>query len=167
VRIGRVGRPHGTDGGVSITGPTARLELLDPGRTVVVGDREMNVRARRGTAARPIVVLEGTSDRTAAEALRGAEIAVPRGSLGAVGKDEFLVDDLIGCDVVDGDLRVGRVRDVLLLPSADALEVERPGGELLLVPLVADAVRSVDTEGARIDVEMRFLEPHEPGRDAP
>ena len=47
--------------------------------------------------------------------------------------------------------RSGRVRDVLLLPSADALEVERPGGEPLLVPLVGDAVRSVDTSTARAD----------------
>jgi ribosomal 30S subunit maturation factor RimM len=50
------------------------------------------------------------------------------------------------------------VSDVLLLPSADTLEVERPGGESLLVPLVEDAVRSVDTAGARIDVDMGFLE---------
>jgi ribosomal 30S subunit maturation factor RimM len=36
--------------------------------------------------------------------------------------------------------------------------VERPGGEPLLVPLVGDAVRSVDTAAARIDVDMGFLE---------
>jgi ribosomal 30S subunit maturation factor RimM len=38
--------------------------------------------------------------------------------------------------------------------------VERPGGEPLLVPLVGDAVRSVDTVGARIDVDIEFLEGH-------
>ena len=67
--------------------------------------------------------------------------------LGTLDEGEFLVDDLVGCEVVDGERPVGRVRDVLLLPSADTLEVERPGGEPLLVPLVGDAVRSVDTAG--------------------
>jgi ribosomal 30S subunit maturation factor RimM len=36
------------------------------------------------------------------------------------------------------------------------LEVEREG-EDLLVPLVADAVRSVDVEERRIDVDLAFL----------
>ena len=118
----------------------------------------MNIVARRGTADHPIVVLEGVGDRTAAEALRGEAIAVPRAVLGTLDEGEFLVDDLVGCEVVDGERPVGRVSDVLLLPSADTLEVERPGGEPLLVPLVGDAVRSVDTAGARIDVDMAFLE---------
>ena len=138
--------------------PTERLELLDPGRSVLVGERDMNVVARRGTADHPIVVLEGVGDRTAAEALRGEAIGVPRAVLGTLDEGEFLVDDLVGCEVVDGERPVGRVSDVLLLPSADTLEVERPGGESLLVPLVEDAVRSVDTAGARIDVDMGYLE---------
>ena len=138
--------------------PTERLELLDAGRSVLVGERDMSIVARRGTSQRPIVVLEGVGDRTAAESLRGEAIAVSRAVLGTLGEGEFLVDDLVGCEVVDGDRPVGRVLDVLLLPSADTLEVERPGGEPLLVPLVGDAVRSVDTVGARIDVDMGFLD---------
>jgi 16S rRNA processing protein RimM len=146
------------DGGFTVSDPTERLELLDPGRSIVVGERNMNVVARRGTADHPIVVVEGVGDRTAAEALRGEAIAVPRAVLGALDEGEFLVDDLVGCEVVDGERPVGRVSDVLLLPSADTLEVERAGGEPLLVPLVGDAVRSVDTAGARIDIDLEFLE---------
>ena len=153
-----MGRPHGTDGGFTVSDPTERLELLDAGRSVLLGDRDMNILARRGTAHHPILLLEGVSDRTAAEALRGEAITVPRAVLGTLDEGEFLVDDLVGCAVVDGERPVGRVLDVLLLPSADTLEVERPGGEPLLVPLVGDAVRSIDTAGARIDVDMGFLD---------
>jgi 16S rRNA processing protein RimM len=156
-----VGRPHGTDGGFTVSDPTERLELLDAGRSVLVGERDMSILARRGTAHRPIVVLEGVGDRTAAESLRGEAVTVPRAVLGTLDEGEFLVDDLVGCEVVDGERPVGRVLDVLLLPSADALEVERPGGEPLLVPLVSDAVRSVDTAAARIDVDMGFLDGRE------
>jgi 16S rRNA processing protein RimM len=157
IRIGRVGRPHGTDGGFTVAQPTDRTELFAPGRTVVVGDRELTVTTRRGTPAHPIVVLEGAGDRAAAAALRGEPISVPRTALGELGGDEFLVDDLVDCEVVDGDRRVGRVRDVLLLPSADALEVEVAGSDPLLVPLVADAVRKIDTAGRTIEVDMGFL----------
>jgi 16S rRNA processing protein RimM len=159
LRIGRVGRPHGGDGGFKVADSTHRTELLDPGREVLVGERRLSIAARRGTPEHPIVVLDGVTDRGAAEALRGAPIAVPRAALGALGEGEYLVDDLIGCAVVDGARPVGRVRDVLLLPSADTLEVERPGEDPLLVPLVRDAVRGIDAGARRIDVDTGFLEP--------
>ncbi len=41
--------------------------------------------------------------------------------------------------------------------SAPALEVERPDGSELLVPLVRDAVRSVDVRGGVVDVDLEFL----------
>jgi 16S rRNA processing protein RimM len=158
LRIGRVGRPHGLDGGFTVTDPTKRTELLEPGREVTVGERKLSIAARRGATENPIVVLEGVADRAAAEALRGEPITVPREALGSLAEGEYLVDDLVGCEVVDGDRPVGRVQDVLLLPSADTLEVERPGAEPLLVPLVGDAVRSVDLAARRVDVDLSFLE---------
>jgi 16S rRNA processing protein RimM len=132
--------------------------LLDPGRSLTVGERQMKILARRGTAEHPIVVLDEARDRASAETLRGEAICVPRAALGDLAQDEFLVDELVGCEVVDGTRRVGRVQDVLLLPSADTLEVERPGEDPLLVPMVADAVRSIDTAARRVDVDLAFLE---------
>jgi 16S rRNA processing protein RimM len=154
-----VGRPHGTDGGFTVADPTDRVELLDAGETVRVGGRDVIIVARRGTADHPIVVLEGVDDRAAAEGLRGEALEVPRTALGELAEGEFLVDDLVGCEVVDGERPVGQVRDVLLLPSADTLEVERTGLDPLLVPLIGDAVRSVDIAARRVDVDTGFLEP--------
>jgi 16S rRNA processing protein RimM len=158
LRIGRVGRPHGIDGGFTVADATRRTELFEPGREVTVGERTLSIAARRGTTEHPIVVLEGVADRSAAEALRGEAITVPRDVLGKLDEGEYLVDDLIGCAVVDGTRHVGHVRDVLLLPSADTLEVERAGDDPLLVPLVRDAVRAVDTGARKIDVDTGFLE---------
>jgi 16S rRNA processing protein RimM len=59
--------------------------------------------------------------------------------------------------VVDGDRSLGRVRRLLALPSCEVLEVERAGAPDLLVPLVRDAVRSVDVTARRIDVDSAFL----------
>jgi 16S rRNA processing protein RimM len=157
VRIGVVGRPHGTDGAFVVAEPTERVQLLDAGRIVTVGGADRTVAWRRGTPAHPLLKLEGSDDRNAAEALRGAAIMVPRAAVGPLGEGEFLVDDLIGCDVLDGTEIVGTVRDVLLLPSADVLEVEREGGEELLVPLISDAIRAVDMERRRVEIHGSFL----------
>jgi 16S rRNA processing protein RimM len=158
VRVGFVGRSHGTAGAFVVRDPTARLELLEPGKAVSVADRELVIAARKGTAARPIVQLTGVESREAARDLRGEAIEVVVSALEPLGEGEFLVDDLIGCEAFDGERRVGRVINVLLLPSVDALEVEREGAEPLLVPLVADAVRSVDAEARRVDLDLGFLD---------
>jgi 16S rRNA processing protein RimM len=154
LRIGTVGRPHGNEGGFVVADPTERLGLLEPGRTVTVAGRSLAVAWRKGTADRPIVKLEGTDGRE----LRGEAIEVPRSAVGPLGPGEYLVDDLVGCDAFDGDRLIGRVQDVLLLPSADVLEVERETGEPLLIPLVGDAVRSIDPEAGKIDLDASFLD---------
>jgi 16S rRNA processing protein RimM len=60
--------------------------------------------------------------------------------------------------VRDGKTEVGTVKRLLGLPSCEVLEVERAvGGADLLVPLVSDAVRSVDIEAQVIDVDLGFL----------
>ena len=43
------------------------------------------------------------------------------------------------------------------LPSVEVLEVDRPDGSELLVPLVRDCIRSIDLEARRIDVDLGFL----------
>jgi 16S rRNA processing protein RimM len=138
--------------------PTKRLELLEPGRTVSIAGRELVIEWRRGTREHPLLKLDRVRGRGEAKGLRGQSITVPRDTLGPLGEGEFLVDDLIGCDVYDGARRIGRVRDVLLLSSADLVEVERDGEEPLLVPLVHDAVRSVDLEARRVEIDTAFLD---------
>jgi 16S rRNA processing protein RimM len=153
-----VGRPHGNEGAFVVVEPTERLELLGPGRTVSIAGRELAVEWRKGTPARPLLKLDGLGGRGNIEELRGQSITVPRAALGPLAEGEFLVDDLVGCDAYDGTRRIGRVRDVLLLPSADLLEVERDGEEPLLVPLVRDAVRSVDLEARRVEIDATFVD---------
>jgi len=153
---GRVGRPHGLDGSFYVTRPRARLLRL--GAEVSVGPEMMVIVRRAGTEQRPILRLEGIGDRAGAEALRGRELSVDSRDAPALGEGEWWAHELAGCAVLDGDTRIGTVIRMIELPSCEALEV-RPegGGEPLLVPMVGDAVRSVDTAAAEIDVDAAFL----------
>jgi 16S rRNA processing protein RimM len=157
VRAGRVGRPHGLDGSFYVLEPYA--SLLDRGLSVEIaadGSSRKIVR-RAGTAAKPIVRLEGCEDRSAAEALRGSELTVAREAVPELGEEEWWAADLEGCRVHDGAVEVGTVRRLLSLPSCEVLEVAREGGGELLVPLVRDAVRGVDVAQKRIEVDLAFL----------
>ena len=152
---GRVGRPHGLDGSFHVQ--DARFELLAEGTSVTLGGRSRVVVRRAGTPARPIVRLEASGRREDAEALRAAELLVRRGAAPALDPDEYYAEDLEGCAVHNGARAVGTVRTLLALPSCEVLEVTRDEGGDLLVPLIRDAVRRVDAQARRIEVDLEFL----------
>jgi 16S rRNA processing protein RimM len=157
VRAGRVGRPHGLDGSFYVLEPYDGL--LERGLSVEVGAdaRRRKIVRRAGTAAKPIVRLEGCENRTDSEALRGSELTVAREAVPELEEDEWWATDLEGCLVHDGEVDVGTVRRLLPLPSCEVLEVARAGADDLLVPLVRDAVRRVDVGEKRIEVDLDFL----------
>jgi 16S rRNA processing protein RimM len=152
---GRVGRPHGLDGSFHVQ--EARFELLAEGSTVSLDGRSRVIVRRAGTPARPILRLDECRAREDAEALRGGELLVRREAAPALGADEFYAEELEGCAVHDGERPVGVVRALRALPSCEVLEVKREEGGDLLVPLVRDAIRSVDPDARRIDVDLGFL----------
>ncbi len=92
-----------------------------------------------------------------AEQLRGMELFVEQSAAPTLGPGEWWAHELQGCAVHDGERSVGTVSAMIELPSCEALEVRlRDGGELL-VPMVADAIRSVDVARGRIEVNLDFL----------
>ena len=155
LHAGRVGRPHGLDGSFHVTQP--RAVLLDAVDALIVDGREQAIVRRAGTDARPILRLAGCTTRSAVEALRGTDLLVPRDRAPELEEDEWWPEQLEGCLVHDGEREVGTVRRLLALPSCEVLEVDRPGAADLLVPLIQDAVRAVDVEARRIDVDLAFL----------
>jgi 16S rRNA processing protein RimM len=142
VTAGRVGRPHGRDGSFYLDRAAHPLPVDTP---VVLRGAEHRVLRRAGTDERPLVRLSRIEGPEAVAALRGEPLLVE----GELADGEWLARDLVGCAV--GDL--GEVRRVLAGPSCDLLELD----DGTLVPLVRDAIRSVDPAAGRIDVDPRFL----------
>ena len=151
VRVGRVGKPQGLDGGFFVDGASERPDVFAAGATLYMGEEPATVVAsRRGSGGRPVIVL----DR---EVQRGAELAVARATLpGLTDEDEFYVFQLVGLSVEEeGGRLLGRVREVLEYPGNDVLELDS-GASL---PLVEACVRQVDLAGGRIVVAVGFADP--------
>jgi len=157
LEAGRIGRPHGLDGSFYVTHP--RPALLICGVLVLVGEHESEIVRRAGTDERPILRLVLAGSREAVEGLRGQALLVPRSGAAPLDEEEWYAADLVGCEVVDAQagVTVGRVRELIGLPSCEALAVPRETGRELLVPLVKDCVRSVDIAASRIDIDLAFL----------
>jgi 16S rRNA processing protein RimM len=112
---------------------------------------------RDGTDERPVVRLRGCDTREAAERLHGRALRVALADAPALAPGEYWAHELEGCAVTDGERAVGTVRQMRELPSVEVLDVLREDGEELLVPMVGDAVRSIDIAARRIDIDLGFL----------
>ena len=149
VRIGRVGRPHGTDGAFVVEEASEDPRRFEIGAELLVDGEPARVTLSRqvGGSRRAIKL-----DRAAG---RGAELMVRRDELLPLPSDAYYVADLVGLTVLDErGVRVGRVRDVIPGPANDALELDTG----LLLPLVEDCVREVDLAGRRIHLYAGFTD---------
>ena len=145
VTVGRVGKPHGLDGALSVHDAQ---HPLGKGTDMVIADRAWTLTRRTGTDARPLIHLAGVTSREAAAKLRGEVIFVSEDSW-PLEDGEWLAEDLVGCRI-EG---LGEVKRVIGGPSCEVLETE----DGTLVPLVRDAVASVDPAAGRIEVHRKFL----------
>ncbi|MDQ3644255.1 MAG: ribosome maturation factor RimM [Actinomycetota bacterium] len=150
ITAGRVGRAHGLDGSFKVNQPRCDFS---PGLVVTVAGTQRRVQRSAGTVAHPLVRLEGIADREAAAAL-GGEVLQIAGRETPLAEGEFRIADLVGCRVAG----LGAVRRVLPGSSCDVLELD----DGVMVPLISDAVREVDVEKHRIEVNRAFLGLEEP-----
>ena len=138
---------------------TDNRERFEPGSELELGgpagvDGCVTVRARRAHKAGLVVEFDGYTSRDAVEALRGADLEVPRHSVPPAEDGVYYHFELIGCSCVDTELGELGVVEELREDGGGELLVLRGGGRRLLVPFVAAFVRAIDIEARRIELEL-------------
>ncbi|HRY43929.1 MAG TPA: ribosome maturation factor RimM [Thermoanaerobaculia bacterium] len=150
VVVGRLARPHGLRGEMSVEVLSDFPERFAPGLVLVAaapsGESrgELVVSTVRPAGERLLIGFQGIETRTAAEALRGLDVAVPAGR--EMPRPEGFVYhfDLEGCRAVDRTGReLGVVTDLQEVGGRDLLSIRTPAGERD-VPFVEPIVVSVD-----------------------
>jgi 16S rRNA processing protein RimM len=155
VLLGAVIAAHGTKGEVRVKTFTLAPENLGAyGSLTTEKGRSLTVADLRSTKSDEAVVrFAGIGDRNAAEALKGAQLSVPREALPKPDTDEFYHADLLGVAVEDlAHTSLGKVRAIHNFGAGDVLEIETPAGVSEFVPFTSDVVRKVELP-ARIVID--------------
>jgi len=123
---------------------------LHIGRGSVWQNYRIEASGRSGGAL--TVKLAGIEDRDQAQALRGAQVCVPRSELPQRDDRDFYRADLIGCEVVNLDgTSLGNVQHFIESP-AQVLMVVR-GTREFWIPAVPQHLRRVDLQARRVVVD--------------
>jgi len=161
VLVGVITGAHGIKGEVKLRSFTAEPDALatySPLETAA-GTRIGIVRLRPQKDGF-IAVLEGITDRNGAEALKGAELFVPRQRLPEPQDGEVYVHDLIGLPVLlTGGTRLGEVAGVENFGAGDLLDVKVDGRkDTVLIPFAETFVAAADAEKIVVDLPEGYLD---------
>jgi 16S rRNA processing protein RimM len=158
VVVGRIGRPHGVRGEV-----TVEVRTDDPDLRFVPGAALLTDPASRGpltvVGARwhrdiLLLTLEGIDSREVAETYRNTELLVPVADLPQLEDPEDFYDhQLVGLTARSTDDTVLGEVAAVRHEGADLLVVRRPEGGEVLVPFVTAIVPTVDLEGGFLVVD--------------
>ncbi|MFC5750270.1 ribosome maturation factor RimM [Actinomadura rugatobispora] len=156
--IGRIGRPHGVRGELTVDVRTDDPDLRFAAGAVLATDPEaagpLTIERARRHSGRLLVRFAGVGDRDAAEELRGAWLVVdPEDIIDSDDPDEFHDQELVGLRVVTvAGEEIGEVAEILHT-GQDLLVIGRSGGGEALVPFVAALVPEVDVPGGRLVID--------------
>ena len=151
VTVGRIAKPHGVRGELSVQNRSDNPERWVPGAVVFdATGRTYTVRTVRPHGERLLVTFDEIGDRTAAEAAAGTELVVPESWLPDLPEGRWWSHQVEGLDVVTESGRaLGTIAEVLPYPSQDLWRVVAEDGAETLVPAVDELVVSVDIAGGR------------------
>lgn len=179
IEVGRILDAWGVKGWVKVLAHSAEPEALfaakdwflqapearfRPGFSAFSGTVSISLQECKVHSDTVVAKIAGLEDRSAAEALRGARIFLPRSSFPSASKDEYYWVDLIGLDVVNREgLSLGTVRDLMTTGPQAVLCVEyqalaedgTQSAAERMIPFVAAYVDLVDVPGKRIAVDWQ------------
>jgi 16S rRNA processing protein RimM len=153
VAVGVITAAWGLKGYVKVRPMTSNPQRFAAGSTLFVKGKPRRVLEHVEPYGYPILLLEGFTNRTLSESLRGEVIEIDESELAPLPPGEYYVDDLVGLEVVtaEGD-PLGRLAEVLTTGANDVYLVRRPGARDVLIPAIPDVVQSVDLDAKRMTI---------------
>lgn len=123
-----------------------KLYIEKPGKP----SRELEISKISGHEGKGQILVSavGITDRDRAADLSGYLITVAPEERVELPEGEYWIDSLIGMSVIDAESEehLGKIEDVLSTGSSDLYQVRTPGGEMKIIPAIADVVREIDTD---------------------
>lgn len=155
--VGRVRRPHGLSGEVSVELVPGFPGELAPGSGVLWlrdgAPRPLTVSAARPHAGRLLLCFKEIEDIESARALSGGDLCVAQKP--AAPEDFYYSHEIAGWSCEDPGRRVlGVATGVEVTPAGALLAFQTPAGKEVLVPFVRPIVVSIDRGSRRIVLDL-------------
>ena len=155
IEVGIAVNTHGLKGEVKIV-PwldfPEMFEIIDVAYTK--NKDQLTVENIRYQKSNVIVKFKEIDSVEKAERLKNNVIYVSREVFDDLPDGTYLIADIIGLSVTDGETDYGKVTDVIQTGSNDVYVVEKEGSKQLLIPALKDVILDTDLEKGVITVKL-------------
>ena len=152
--VGKVGAARGLDGTVKIIPLTDFDGRFDGLEKISVGGKVFDIESVKHIGGQLFIKFAGVDSRESARALTNKFLTVDRKDAAPLDDGEFYIFDVIGCEVFDGDKKIGTVTNVLRTGSNDVFEVDKN----ILIPALKTVVKAIDIAAKKILIAGSAME---------
>lgn len=152
--VGIALRPFGQNGEVRVHVLSDYTKRFALGASVIIDGQALVIVRNRPVRGHRVLKFEGLDTRDAVAPLANSEIYVDATELQPLPQGTYYHYDLIGMAVSASDgSALGEVTEVVSTGANDVLVVNGDRGEIL-VPVITDVLKDVDTKARRISIEL-------------
>ena len=147
VLVGKYVKTHGIKGEIKVRSNFLYKDrIFQTGKKVFLKDQEFTIKGYRKHQEYDMLTFEGINDINQILSLKGNFLYANREDLG-LKQEEYLDSDLIGLDLYQNNIFVGKVRDIAFITKNKKLLVINSH----YVPF--ELIKNVDLKNKRIDIE--------------
>ena len=147
VLVGKYVKTHGIKGEIKVRSNFLYKDrIFQTGKKVFLKDQEFTIKDYRKHQEYDMLTFEGINDINQIISLKGNFLYANREDLG-LKQEEYLDSDLIGLDLYQNNIFVGKVRDIAFITKNKKLLVINSH----YVPF--ELIKKVDLKNKRIDIE--------------
>lgn len=156
VLVGKLQRPHGVNGEITMRVDTDFPERIRRGKTLYLGEDHVahKVTGTRWKGDLMLVKFDGYDSPEAVSELINQMAFVSVDDIPALPDGEYYHHQLIGLEVYEADEYLGTLEAVLQTGANDVYIVEDLEGKELLIPAIPEVVLKVDLADKRLVVRL-------------
>lgn len=153
--LGKLRRAHGVKGEIPLEIYTQMLELLDPEKTVLVGEnyQPFTIEQTRWKNELLLIKFAEIQDRTAASELTNKLVYVESSQLPPLPEGDFYFHELIGLDVYEPDGHyLGVLVEIIETGANDVYLIRNDADEEVLIPATEEMILEIDPDQEKMIV---------------
>src|SRR5690625_1800958 len=161
LNVGKIVNTHGIKGEVRVQSITDKPEeRYRPGSKLVIevdnDDRiPVTIKSHRKHKNFDLLTFEEYSSINDVESFKNKMLQIDEDLLPELEDGVYYESQVIGSDVLDEEGNsIGRLKEILFMPTNDVWVVERPDKKDLLLPFIESVILNVDTEQKEITVHV-------------
>ena len=152
--IGIVAGVHGVNGDLKVYPYSNDPENLSRQKFFLVDGKKYDVLSARLQGKFLVLHLKGIESMNEAEAMKNTVLHLPREFAAPLDEGEYYIEDLIGCEVYENSILLGKIDDILETGSNDVYSVINDNGAEILIPVLKTVVIDIDIDLKRVEVKL-------------